>query len=128
MIVIIIEFKNGYRVSSSTYINRSDRLQCFYVGGSAGSTVAGQTGVPGGWSYQFSSPTSITFDQYGNMYVMDSGNNRIQRWWSGSTYGVTVVAAGFSNPRGIAFDSSGNLAIADYSYARVVLAAIVCRK
>ena len=62
------------------------------------------------------------------MYVMDSGNNRIQRWWPGSTYGVTVVAASFSNPRGIAFDPSGNLAIADQSYDRVVLASIVCRE
>ncbi len=49
-----------------------------HIGAANGSTIAGQSGVPGGWSYQFSSPTSITFDQYGNMYVMDSGNNRIQ--------------------------------------------------
>ncbi len=99
-----------------------------HLGAANATTIAGQTGVPGGWSYQFSSPTAITFDQYGNMYVMDSGNNRIQQWWPGSTYGVTVVAAGFSNPRGIAFDPSGNFAIADYSYARVVLASVVCRK
>jgi hypothetical protein len=59
---------------------------------------------------------------------MDAGNNRIQRWSPGSSFGVTVVSAGFSNPRGIAFDPSGNLAIADYSYARVVLAPIFCGK
>ncbi|CAF5047482.1 unnamed protein product, partial [Rotaria sp. Silwood1] len=30
---------------------------------------------------------------------MDSGNNRIQRWWPGSTYGVTVASASLNNPR-----------------------------
>ena len=33
--------------------------------------MAGQSGVAGSWSYQFSSPTGITFDQYhsGNCYL-----------------------------------------------------------
>jgi hypothetical protein len=58
------------------------------------------------------------------MYVMDSGNNRIQR----STYGVTVASGSLYNPRGLTFDPSGNLATADYSYDRVVSFAVACRK
>ena len=93
-----------------------------------GVTVAGEAGVAGSWSYQFSSPTSITFDQYGNMYVMDSGNNRVQRWSPGAVYGVTVVAAAMSNPRGMTFDRSGRIVIADYSYDRVLSFPVSCRK
>jgi DNA-binding beta-propeller fold protein YncE len=99
-----------------------------YVGAINATTVAGQNGVAGSWSYQFNTPTSVTFDEYGNMYIMDSGNNRIQRWWPGSTYGVTVASGSLYNPRGLAFDPSGNLATADYSYHRVVSFAIACRK
>ncbi|CAF5052656.1 unnamed protein product, partial [Rotaria sp. Silwood1] len=57
---------------------------------------------------------------------MDSGNNRIQRWWPGSTYGVTVASASLNNPRGMAFDTSGNLAVADESYHRMVLFPVTC--
>jgi sugar lactone lactonase YvrE len=93
-----------------------------------GTTVAGQTSVAGAWSYQFNTPTAITFDQYDNLYVMDAGNNRIQRWWPGSTYGITVVTAALYNPRGMTFDPSGNLVVADMSYERVVLFPVGCRK
>ena len=93
-----------------------------------GTTIAGQSGVAGSWSYQFNSPTAITFDQYNNLYVMDSGNDRIQRWWPGSTYGVTVASAVLANPRGMAFDPWGNLVVTDMSYHRVVLFSVACRK
>ena len=59
---------------------------------------------------------------------MDAGNNRIQQWASGSTFGVTIASASLYNPRGMAFDPSGNLAVADYSYHRVVLFPALCRK
>jgi hypothetical protein len=62
------------------------------------------------------------------MYIMDSGNNRVQQWLSGSLYGVTVVSAAMYNPRGIAFNPSGGIAVADYSYYRVVFFPVVCRK
>ena len=67
-------------------------------------------------------------DQYSNLYIMDAGNNRVQRWASGATYGVTIVSATFSNPKGFAFDSSGNLAVADQYYHRVPLFHVNCRK
>ena len=98
------------------------------TGSSNGITVAGQIGVAGSWSYQFNSPTAVTFDQYGNMYVMDSGNSRIQRYWPGSTYGVTVASASMSNARGMRFDSVGNLVVADASNDRVLSFAVVCRE
>ena len=93
-----------------------------------GTLVAGETGVPGSWSYQFSSPTAITFDQFGNMFIMDSGNDRVQRWSPSSTYGVTVAKASLSNSRGFSFDTFGNLIVADMSNHRVISFSAVCRK
>ena len=98
------------------------------LGAINGETVAGQTGLAASLAYTLNSPTSITLDQFGYIYIMDSGNNRIQRWWPGATYGVTVLSGNFGNPRGIAFDPFGNLVIADQSYHRIVLSSIVCRK
>ena len=93
-----------------------------------GTVLAGESGVAGAWSYQFSNPTSITFDRFGSMYIMDSGNNRIQRWSPGSTYGVTVASAAMSNPRGLSFDTYGNLVVADLSNHRVLSFPVSCRK
>ena len=93
-----------------------------------GTRVAGETGVAGSWSYQFSSPTAITFDQFGNMFIMDSGNDRVQRWNPSSTYGVTVAKASLSNAPGFSFDTLGNLIVADMSNHRVISFSAVCRK
>ena len=93
-----------------------------------GTLIAGETGVAGAWSYQFSSPTAITFDQFGNMFIMDAGNNRIQKWIPGSTYGITVASASMSNPRGFSFDTYGNLIVADLSNHRIIGFNAVCRK
>ncbi|CAF3094710.1 unnamed protein product, partial [Rotaria sp. Silwood2] len=96
---------------------------------SNGITVAGQSGVAGSLSNQFNLPTSITFDQYDNMYIMDSGNDRIQQWSPGFSYGVTVVrATALYNPRGLAIDPLGNLVVADCSNHRTVSFGVICRK
>ncbi|CAF3877196.1 unnamed protein product, partial [Rotaria sp. Silwood1] len=66
--------------------------------------------------------------QFGNMYIMDFGNNRIQQWAPGATFGITVASASMSGPRGLAFDPSGNLATADTGNHRIVLFSVICRK
>lgn len=91
-------------------------------------TVAGNTGDVGPWSYQFSSPTAITFDQDGYMYIMDAGNDRVQRWYSGGTFGITVAKTTMATPQGLEFDRYSNLVIADTSYHRVLLFGLTCRK
>lgn len=70
----------------------------------------------------------VLYDQYGYLYIMDSGNNRIQRWIPGATYGITVVAATMSNPRGMRFDAVGSLVVADCSQHRVISFGMQCRK
>lgn len=93
-----------------------------------GTTIAGESTIAGSWSYQLNSPTSIMFDQYGFMYVLDSGNSRIQRWRPGMTYGVTVVAASMSSPTALSFDPSSNIIVADTSNQRIVSFNAFCGK
>jgi sugar lactone lactonase YvrE len=90
------------------------------LGSALGSTVAGSTSDPGVWSYQFNSPTAISFDPQGYMYILDYGNDRVQKWLPGAAYGVTVLATPLNNPIGMQFDLSGNIVITDTSNHRIV--------
>ena len=71
-------------------------------------------------------PTGLAFDNFGNLYISDQGNNRIRKV---DTNGIISTYAGsgkygnldgpalqstLNYPMGIAFDSADNLYIADY--------------
>lgn len=94
----------------------------------SGVTVAGTTGSSGPWSYQLNSPTAVFLDSTGSIYVLDSGNTRVQKWSSGANYGVTVLAGSFSNPTGMQLDRANNLVIADKNNHRIVSFSLQCRK
>jgi DNA-binding beta-propeller fold protein YncE len=55
-------------------------------------------------------PAGIAFDQYGNLYVANSGNSTITEITPGGL--SKIYAAGLNNPNGLAFDASGNLYVA----------------
>ena len=90
----------------------------------AGSSVSGnEDGV--GAAARFKSPTGITIDHAGNLYVADYGNNRIRKI-ALATMNVTTIAgstlgdaegnglsAKFNNPRDIEFDGNEHLYVAD---------------
>ena len=99
-----------------------------FTGAINATTVAGENGVPSKWSYGLNFPTSIIFDQFENMYILDSGNNRIQRWSSGSTYGITVLPTISGVPRGIALHPFGHVVIPESTNYRIVESSIICRK
>jgi prepilin-type N-terminal cleavage/methylation domain-containing protein len=84
---------------------------------------------------QFSAPMGIAFDSGGNLWVGDSGNNRLQEFNSSGSY-VNAIGAGyngiagaigssglgsgqFNQPEGIAIDSTNNIWVADYGNNRV---------
>ena len=91
-------------------------------------TVAGSTSDPGPYAYQFSSPTAIAFDPYGYMYVLDTGNSRVQKWYPGGNFGITVAATTMYNTYGMQIDHFGNIAIADTYNYRILSFGISCRK
>jgi len=73
---------------------------------------------------QFIYPTGITIDSSGNIYVVDTGNNRIQKFDSSRNFILKWGNFGdgngqFSSPVGIAVDSSGNVYIADSGNRRI---------
>ena len=66
--------------------------------------------VGGGLSY----PRGIAIDGNGNLYVADSGNNRVlKEVVSGGNYSQSGVANSLNQPIGVAVDGAGNVYIAD---------------
>ncbi len=45
-----------------------------------GTCIVGCTGTTGTDANQLFQPRDLKFDQYGNLYVSDQGNNRVQKF------------------------------------------------
>jgi sugar lactone lactonase YvrE len=85
----------------------------------AGSTFSGLS--PAG----LSNPNGLVLDLSGNVYIADTGNNRIVEIPSGGTsaslFAITGLGATpLSSPMELAVDSAGNLYIADSGHNRIV--------
>jgi hypothetical protein len=104
------------------------------VYGQGGSFTSNAAGDSAG---TLASPNGVAIDGSGNLYVADSGNNRVLFYPAGSTTPTRVYGQGGSftsntannggisanslnNPEGIAVDSGGNLYVADQYNNRVL--------
>lgn len=81
-------------------------------------------GVSGAANGQFSHPADIARDAKGNLWVVDQGHNRVEKFSSKGEYvlqfGTTGAGNGqLSGPTSIAVDAKGNLWVADSGNNRI---------
>jgi gliding motility-associated-like protein len=114
---------NGYLYVADTYNSRIQRFPPGSTQTTNGVTVAG-TNTPGSAANELDHPTSVNVDQYGNVYVSDAGNNRVQEFPPNSTSasnGVTISNPGsLLDPEGVFVDVNGNVYVADYGHGQVL--------
>ena len=96
------------------------------------SVFAGTTASPGnadgkGGAARFSSPSGVTTDSLGNVYVTDTGNQTIRKITPDGNVSTLAGAVGiignadgggvarFYSPKGVVVDASGNVYVADSS-------------
>lgn len=69
-------------------------------------------------------PRGLAVDREGNLFILDSGNNRIQKFDQNGNFLMSIGREGqgpgeFLNPYDIVLDQEGNLYVADYGNTRV---------
>ena len=98
------------------------------LGASSWTLLAGTVGASGTTSRSFNNPLGVALDPYGNMYVCDATNHRIQFFQAGESNGTTIAGTtGFSGasatqlyrPYGAIIDSELNLYVADAFNSRI---------
>ncbi|CAF1005134.1 unnamed protein product [Rotaria sordida] len=82
--------------SNSLVIANTDvhNIVRWFIGNNTAIVLAGTAGISGNTSTLLDTPYGVTFDSTGNMYVADTGNNRIQFFRAGQTVGTTIAGTG----------------------------------
>jgi DNA-binding beta-propeller fold protein YncE len=77
-------------------------------------SASGSFGSPGSGNGQFQSPQGVAIQQAsGNVYVIDSGNARVEKFSAGGSFIAAFGQGRLSFPRGIATDNSGKVYVGD---------------
>ena len=81
-------------------------------------------GSNGGGQGQFSGPHGIEVDDEGNVYVVDTGNNRVQKFNSDGEFLLTWGSFGagdgqFNHPHGVGIGPNGHIFVSETGNNRV---------
>ena len=124
----IIGFRNGSGVTL-THFKMHVFNQYSLSGATSGITIAGVTSSSGSTANKLYGPKAVVLDQYDYVYILDTGNKRVQRWAPGATSGVTIISStSWNNPTGMRLGPSGSLVLADTNNHRVISFPISCRE
>jgi DNA-binding beta-propeller fold protein YncE len=133
----IIPVLNVNGSCAGLFIDRTDTLFCSLVNSHQvvkslsgsnpnSSIIAAGVGIAGSTSTMLDSPQGIYIDANLNLFVADCGNDRVQRFPSMLTTGVTMAGNGSSGtmtldcPTSITLDLDGYLFIVDSSNHRII--------
>lgn len=113
----------------SDYVNNAIRMVApsgtitTVAGGAGGNGTSGFAGDGGsGTSALLNGPVGLAMDSAGNLYIADSGNNRVRMVAPDGTISTVAGTGSFSVlhlPFGVAVDAAGNLYIADNANNRI---------
>ncbi|CAF3936938.1 unnamed protein product, partial [Rotaria sordida] len=126
---------NPYQLNGPTGLYYDEKNQILYISNEQSHSItqwvlgdyeprniyAGIPGRPGNSAAQLFFPEGLTLDKYGNLYVADTSNHRIQMVCPDAILGITIAGTGqlgnssseLSYPADIAFDSDLNLYVSD---------------
>jgi YD repeat-containing protein len=81
-------------------------------------------GTSGTADSQFNHPADVTVDPEGNVWVVDRGNNRVEKFGPGGEFLLKLGASGsgdgqFAQPAALTLDDAGNVWVLDASNGRV---------
>lgn len=99
----------------------NNQVSTYTLDGNKYNVSFGSSGSGNGF---FDEPRGITIDDDGNVFVVDAGNNRVQKFTSNGTYVTQWGEIGsnnnqFNNPIDIVTDSQGNVYVVDAGNYRV---------
>lgn len=111
--------------NNATHVWVTDRVRNKVIKFTVAGVYVSEFGATGTAQGQFQGPTGVTLDLAGNIYVCDTGNNRIQKFDSAGTWLATFGGSAgngdgqFNAPEGIAVDDTDNMWIADTGNHRI---------
>lgn len=128
--VVVDSAGNFYIADSANNVIRkvtpADKISTVVGDNSLGAGFSGDGAQP--LNAQLNGPSAVVLDSAGNLYIADTGNNRVRKvnfanntittvaGSGGTTFsgdGLPATDASLNAPRGLAFDAAGNLYIAD---------------